>query len=170
MAAGAVLAGLPGCGPSTSAVVTGIKSENPAVRSDMVEFSKKFDAPEVVEALIGILADSDETTRVSAVKSLADIDDKLAAPALVDLLNTDPSPKVKREVVDALGRLKDPVAVEPLLALAEAGGDREIPLNIIWALGNIGDVRAEPLLSRLRQQSTDTYVVYNATVALRNVK
>lgn len=159
-----------GCGPSANNVATGIASENPAVRGDIVAFAKKFDDPAVVQALIGALADPFENTRIDAVRSLAQIGDPIAAPALIELMQKDPSQKVQREAIDALGRLKDPVAVAPLMALSETLGDDKTPLNIIWALGNIGDKTAMPLLVRLREQSRDPFVIYNANKALRNLR
>jgi HEAT repeat protein len=159
-----------GCGPSAANVATGIASENPAVRGDMVAFARKFDDPAVVQALVGVLGDPSEQTRIDAVKSLAEIGDPLACSALVELLATDPSERVQRETIDALGRLKDPIGVDALLALAERSSDDKIPLNAIWALGNLGDKRALPLLSRLREGSRDPYVVFNANVALRKIR
>ncbi len=159
-----------GCGPSAESVVTGIQSENPAVREDMVEFARRFDEPMVVDALIKALDDPSTAIRVKAVESLAELGHAAAAAKLVELLNNDESVEVRTEAIEALGRIQDPAAVAPLLILLETCQPNDAPLNVLWALGNIGDKRALPLLSRLRDEASDPYVVYNANVALRKIR
>jgi len=160
---------LAACSPAANTVVTGIQSENPMTREDMVEFAKKYDEPEVVQALVGALADPSETVRVLACRSLAIIGDPLAVPGLLQVLEQESSDAVRREAIDALGRIKDPSSVDALVALVDASQADKVPLNAIWALGNIGDKRALTVLSRIREDARDPYVRFNTNAALRNI-
>ena len=161
---------LAGCGPDAQQVVTGLHSENPAVRQDMAEFAKKFDEPMVVSALIRTLHDPSATIRIEAVLSLGELGHAAATADLVDVMSNDPSEDVRKAAVEALGRIKDPAAVAPLLIILETYAPDKAPLNVIWALGNIGDKRALGLLSRIREAAVDPHVVYNVNVALRKIK
>lgn len=166
-----VLAGLiAGCGPAAEQVVTGLQSDNPAVREDMAEFARKFDEPMVVDALIDTLDDPSASIRVKAVESLGELGHAAGTADLVDVMANDPSEEVRRTAVEALGRIKDPAAVAPLLIILEHYPPDEAPFNVIWALGNIGDKRALPLLSTIREATDDPYVVYNVNVALRKIR
>jgi len=151
-------------------VVTGLQSENPAVREDMAEFARKFDEPKVVDALMQTLEDPSASIRLMAIESLGELGHAAATPELVAVMANDPSPDVRAAAVEALGRVKDPAAVAPLLIILENFPSDSAPLNVIWALGNIGDRRALPLLSRLREDTSDPYVVYNVNVALRKIR
>ncbi len=159
-----------GCGPSAEQVVTGLESENPAVREDMAEFARKFDEPMVVDALIDTLNDPSASIRTKAVESLGELGHAAGTADLVDVMANDSSEEVRRMAIEALGRIKDPAAVAPLLIILENHAADEAPLNIIWALGNIGDKRALPLLSTIREATSDPYVVYNVNVALRKIR
>ena len=155
------------CGPSPEAIATGIGSDNPAVRQDMVAAGKLIDDPVVIEALIGALEDESALIRVSAIESLADLDAVEAVPMIAYRLD-DSDEKVQRAAVDALGRLGDPAATEPLVAYLDDRRAGRVPLNALWALGNIGDPAALPILSRFREHE-DPYVAYNADEALRAI-
>jgi HEAT repeat protein len=165
-----VLSLMVGCGPAAEQVVTGLRSDNPAVREDMAEFARKFDEPMVVDALMDTLDDQSATIRLAAVESLGELGHAAATADLVDIMANDPSPEVRSAAVEALGRVQDPAAVAPLLIILDSYAPDEAPLNIIWALGNIGDKRALPLLSELREATSEPYVVYNVNVALRKIR
>lgn len=155
------------CGPDAAVIATGIGSDNPAVRQDMVVAGKLVDDPVVIEALIVALEDDSALIRASAVESLADLEAVDAVPAICERLN-DPEDLVQRAAVDALGRLQDPAAAPALIEHLDNQRGGRIPLNALWALGNIGDVAALPILSRLREHE-DPYVAYNADLALREI-
>ncbi len=159
-----------GCGPAAEQVVTGLRSDNPAVREDMAEFARKFDEPVVVDALIDTIHDPSASIRLMAVQSLGELGHAASTADLVDVMANDASPDVRAAAVEALGRVQDPAAVAPLLIILESHPPNEAPLNVIWALGNIGDKRALPLLSELREATEDPYVVYNVNVALRKIR
>jgi len=158
------------CGPSSDDIARNLKSPNPAVRVDTAKISRNFGSDSVEKALIGALHDEIEQVRIHAIESLAELEAKQAAPALIALIAAEKaSPKVLRSVVDTLGRLGDVEAVPTLISYLEAREATDPPLNAIWALGNLEDHRALAVLSRLRE-SKDPYVRWNATQALRNLR
>ncbi|MFH1467341.1 MAG: HEAT repeat domain-containing protein [Pseudomonadota bacterium] len=159
-----------GCGPAAEQVVTGLHSDNPAVRQDMAEFARKFDEPMVVAALIKTLRDPSAAIRLEAVESLGELGHAAATADLVDVMSNDPSEEVRKEAVESLGRIKDPAAVAPLMIVLQTYEPDQVPLNMIWALGNIGDRRALPFLSTIREATRDPYVIYNVNVALRKIR
>ena len=155
------------CGPGADAISTGIGSDNPAVREDMVAAGKLVDDPAVVQALIGALDDPSADIRVAALESLAELDAVDAVPSILPRLQ-DTEPKVQRAAVETLARLGDPQAVPDLVEYVDGRRHGRVPLNAIWALGVLGDAQALPLLATLREHE-DPYVVYNACNALREI-
>ena len=159
---------LVGCGPSQEDIARNLASLNPAVREDTSKIAKNFGGEQTEAALVGVLADPIENVRLNAVMSLIDLEAVSAVPFLMARLEVESSPRVQREIVDALGRLGDRQAVPTLLAYIEARPEAP-PVNAIWALGNLGDPQALEALSLLRL-SENTYVAYNANVALRKLQ
>ena len=157
------------CGPSSDDIVTNLRSDNPAVREDTAKIARNFGSDAVNAALIEILVDPMEKTRLNAIESLVELEAVEAVPALALLLETDPSDLVKREAVDALGRLGDARAVPNLIAYIEAREKERPPLNAIWALGFLEAPQSLELLVRLREHD-DLYVAWNANQALRNLR
>jgi HEAT repeat protein len=158
------------CGPSSDDIARNLESPNPAVRIDTAKIARNFGSDGVEQALIGAIYDQIEQVRVHAIESLAELEAKQAAPALVELLVAEEgSPRVLRATVDTLGRLGDTDAVPAIIAYIEAREKTSPPLNAIWALGHLEDHRALHVLSRLRE-SSDPYVRWNATEALRNLR
>jgi len=155
------------CGPDPAVIATGIGSDNPAVRQDMVVAGKLVDDPVVVEALVAALEDESTIIRITALESLADLDAVDAVPAICLRLEDDDD-AVQRAAVDALGRLQDPAATPALVDYLDRNRAGRVPLNALWALGNIGDPEALPILSRFREHE-DPYVAYNADQALRTI-
>lgn len=159
---------LAGCGPSSEDIARNLASTNPAVREDTSKIAKNFGGEATEAALVGVLADPIENVRLNAVMSLIELEAVSAVPFLMARLEAEESPRVQREIVDALGRLGDRQAVPTLLAYLDARADAP-PVNAIWALGNLGDPQALDALSLLRL-SENPYVAYNANVALRKLQ
>ncbi|MBM4369138.1 MAG: HEAT repeat domain-containing protein [Deltaproteobacteria bacterium] len=174
------LLALVACGPSADDIAKAIASENPVMREDGAKIAQNY-ADEVVEqALVSVIADHDEKTRLNAIESLAEIEATTATGALVDRLNNDESPRVRRAAADALGRLQAKDAAPALILYVQGfqPSDREM-LAGVWALGNIGaeggldaEVRKAVLstLVTLRESSNDKFVRWQATSALRTLK
>jgi HEAT repeat protein len=157
------------CGASPDDIAKNLESDNPVIREDTAKIAHNFDSPEVREALIALLVDEREMVRYNAVKSLVELEEAEAVPALVEMLETEESQKVLREVIDALGRLGDTDAVPVLIAHIEATKDPKPPLNAIWALGFLEDNQSMELLSELAEHP-DKYVAWNARKALANLR
>jgi HEAT repeat protein len=152
------------CGPRPDAVVTGMSSDNPALRLDMVTVARKVDDPAVTEALLPMLQDPSADVRIRAIEALVEHEALDAVPAIAERVQ-DRDPEVQAAAIEALGQLGDPAGVEALITIVT----NERRLDGIWALGVIGDARALPLLSQLAGYEADPHVAYNATVALRAI-
>ncbi len=167
------------CSPAPEDIATAIASGNPVMREDGAKIAQSYSDPVVEAALISVLADSAPMVRLNAIESLAEIEATTAGPALVERLEGDGEPRVRRAAADALGRLKEPSAVAPLIVYMAtfAPNDRE-QLVAVWALGNIGaeGLEAGPkqatleALVALRDATSDKYVRYQTTAALRTLK
>ncbi len=168
------------CGPSSEDIAKAIASENPVMREDGAKIAQNYADETVEKALVSVLADPDEKTRLNAIESLAEIEATTATDALVDRLNNDESARVRRAAADALGRLQAKQAAPALILYVQAfqPSDREM-LAGVWALGNIGseggldaDVRTAVLstLVTLRESSSDKFIRWQATSALRTLK
>ena len=175
-----VLLSLFACGPSAADIATAIGSENPVMREDGSKIAQNYAEGEVEEALLTVIADPSEATRLNAIESLAEIEATTATEALVDRLNNDESPRVRRAAADALGRLQAKDAAPALILYVQsfAPSDRQM-LAGVWALGNIGseggldpEVRKAVLatLVALRDSSHDRLIRWQATSALRTLK
>jgi HEAT repeat protein len=156
------------CGPSSDDVTRNLSSPNPVVREDTAKIARNVDSAEVEAALIGALGDEEMRVRLHAVESLAELDATTAVPGLVERLESEVDPAVRRAIVDALGRLGDAAAVPALIAALEARYETP-PLDVIWALGALEDDRALNVLSRLRAND-DMYVRWNVNQALRKLR
>lgn len=156
------------CASGSDEVLDNLASENPVIREDAAMMARTVDDPAVVEALVDVLEDGAEEVRLNAVESLIELEAEEAVPALMEVVEADPSPEVQRAAVEALGRLGDPQAVPVLVAYLDARREAP-PLNAIWALGNLGDPEALGILGELRSHS-DVYVAHNATQALRKIR
>lgn len=152
------------CGPKPDVVVTGMGSDNPALRLDMVTVARKVDDAAVTEALVPLLEDLNADIRVRAIEALVEHESVESVPFIAERVQ-DRDADVQSAAIEALGRLADPAGVEALLVIVTD----ERRLDGIWALGAIGDARALPLLSQLAAYEGDPYVAWNATVALRAI-
>lgn len=175
-----LLALLVACGAGPDEIATAIKSENPVMREDGAKIAQNFDDPVVVDALVAVLSDPSEQVRLNAIESLAELEATTVSAALIERLQTDESPKVKRAAADALGRLESKDAVLPILAyLATFSPDDREQLAGIWAIGHIGDAGALDAESKkaslvalvgIRDTTKDIYVRYSTNTALRTLK
>jgi HEAT repeats len=75
------------------------------------------------------IADS-ENERAAAARRLSFVNDREATPHLIGALG-DPSPDVRRTVVEALMDVRDPAAIPALNALLQNEKDRKVPCNLI---------------------------------------
>jgi len=85
-----------------------------------------------------MVASETDETRQAAARAAGILRDKLAVPALVELLK-DPSAPVRRESATSLGRIGDAAAVPSLLAALAEPSDRFLEHSIIFALIQLDD-------------------------------
>ncbi|HJL16958.1 MAG TPA: sulfatase-like hydrolase/transferase [Sandaracinaceae bacterium LLY-WYZ-13_1] len=103
-------------------------------------------------ARLASLLDAPDRRRRAAL-ALARLEDRRAAPILLEALDEPRSHRERRRVIHALGTLRDARAVEPLLALLDEPRFRR---RAALALGRIGDRRAiGALRERLTASSRD---------------
>ena len=168
-----------GCSPAPADIAKAISSENPVMREDGAKIAQNYDDPLVWDALVLTLKDSSQKTKLNAIESLASTEAKPAGPQLIDVLNTDADPRVKRAAADALGRLCVMESAPALVAYLSSfeANDRE-QLAGIWALGNLGaqgleaeskKIALETLVQK-REGTTDRYILYSANYALRTLR
>ena len=115
----------------------------------------------VVEPLTRALEHEEATTRCFAARTLGEIRDKRAVPALIAAIK-DPDWSTKLCAIEALGLMGDRRAVAPLIeALPHTldGGGATGPIAL--ALANLRDPRAvQPLIDALRHIHTRTWYSY----------
>lgn len=99
-----------------------------------------------VPALIDLLADDHEGTRIAAAKALGQIGNDKASPALIRSL-ADPSPGVRASAAWSLGELTASDAV-PELVRAFSADEWLVRRCAAEALGQIGDRTVEPDLAQ----------------------
>lgn len=174
-----LLALLLACSPSADDIAKTIGSTNPVVREDGAKIAQNYPEEAVEKALIAALGDPAVTVRLNAIESLAEIEATTAGAPLIDRLQNDDDPRVRRAAADALGRLKEKGAVPALIAYLQTfGPDDRAQLAGVWALGSIGAEGLDPeprqalldALVALRGATTDKFVRYQTTAALRLLK
>jgi HEAT repeat protein len=174
-----LLAWFIGCSPAPEDIAKAVASSNPVMREDGARLAQSYPDPVVESALVAVLADPAVTVRLNAVESLAEIEATTAGAALIDRLQNDEDPRMRRAAADALGRLKEKGAVPALSAyIATFTPDDREQLAAVWALGNIGaeGLDAGPrqatldTLVSLRETTHDKWIRYQATAALRTLK
>jgi len=90
-------------------------------------------------------AHPDATVRLDVARLVAVVGGRGGLRILLDLLNNDRDPLVKRAAIQALGTLGDAAAV-PFLSRVVADGDEEAQLAAVSALARIGSGEALPAL------------------------
>ncbi|HEX9936763.1 MAG TPA: HEAT repeat domain-containing protein [Longimicrobium sp.] len=90
-------------------------------------------------------AHSDATVRLDVARLVAVVGGRGGLRILLDLLNNDRDPLVKRAAIQALGTLGDAAAV-PFLTRVVSDGDEEAQLAAVGALARIGSGEALPAL------------------------
>lgn len=74
--------------------------------------------PSVVDDVVAVLPELDEPGRIAAIETLGRLPSDASAAAVRDYAG-DPSPNVRKFVIQALGRLADPASTNTLRAMAQ---------------------------------------------------
>lgn len=124
-----------------------------------------------VPQLISILKEKDcplETKKI-IIQSLGKLKDKRAEQVLLNNLQKGPY-QVRVSACAALGMIQSTKSVDSLIQIAtNQNEDQQIRLTAIWSLDNIGDLQSISALNSLLS-SNNTYIRYNASKALLNIK
>jgi len=84
---------------------------DPLVRAGALSALRKVEGFSDGSVATALLTDGDENVRVQAIFTVAQLRTQAAAPALVQLLQSDPSASVRKRAAWALGQMKAPAAV-----------------------------------------------------------
>jgi HEAT repeat protein len=109
--------------------------------------------PDVIESLIGALADPENEVKVEAAAALAAIG-KPATGSLIKFLKFTGGER-RVEVVRALGQLQVSDAIEPLIQILETADDRERQ-EVADALDAILAAEVRPMVARIRNGNNST--------------
>ncbi|HEX6751716.1 MAG TPA: HEAT repeat domain-containing protein [Longimicrobium sp.] len=88
----------------------------------------------------------DASVRIDAAKYAAVLGGRGGLRVLLDLLNNDRDPVVKRAAIHAAGALGDPTAVPFLTRIVNESGDEDVQVAAIHSLGRLGSGEALPVL------------------------
>jgi HEAT repeat protein len=113
----------------------------PAVQLAALNALVRFRDHKTAEPLMQLLSLPDEKIRERAVFGLGELHVQFAVPALIILLTTAASPRLRWEIVVALGKLGSSEAVPALIDVLQ-DEDVSISGSAVNALRQIGDVRA----------------------------
>jgi len=84
---------------------------DPQVRAGALSALRKVEGFTDGSVATALLSDGDENVRVQAIFTVAQLRTQAAAPALVQVLQSDPSASVRKRAAWALGQMKAPAAV-----------------------------------------------------------
>ena len=108
--------------------------------------------------------------RLAAAKTLGELKDPRALPALTDALKNDKDPEVRQAAADALGAIKSPAAVAALISALQNDKDPEVRVAVARALGKIKDPGAVPALVKAMKTDKSGIVRFETTAALGDIK
>lgn len=112
----------------------------------------------------------DKRRSEEAVQNIREIQDPLAAPALVKLLKREKNPSVRELYLAALGGLKHPAALEMLVQLSLEDPDHEVRQLCLDDLLRVhGPVSITPYVRALTSRHSDNDIVQNAAEALERI-
>jgi len=101
------------------------------------------------DAMLALLASTDKTQRLMAIRAFCELKDPRATAPLIELLGND-CPMVRVSAAYALGRNPSPDAVQPLIQQLSQDWNGYVRKGVVWALGNCQDPKAvRPLISSL---------------------
>lgn len=119
-----------------------------------------------VDTLIGLLNNSNPSTRVRAAISLGQIGNPKAVNSLIEILQSDKEVSVRRAAIEGLSMIKDSRVVSPLL---EAMKDKDLKWQVVNVLHRVEDERAVDALIELSKDK-ESYWRYEAVIALGKIK
>lgn len=123
-----------------------LEDEDPAVRSEVVDYLSYCGHPKSFELLTGALKDPEWAVRKDTIKALEEMRDRKAVKYIGELIN-DEYWHVRKEAVRVIGLLGGKDAVEPLISLLNAK-DEIMRTSAQRALVKVGNMAIEGMLSK----------------------
>jgi hypothetical protein len=128
-----------------------LAASQPEVVAENLRALERIATPAAVAALVRLASEA-SSTRSGALESLALVDSREAAPALVSILETKDDPAILAAAARALGRsrLRTPIPtlIATFTASYEVDARGEVVVACVEALGRIADPDAVPSLDR----------------------
>lgn len=125
------------------------RSSDPVLERYALAALSQIGGAEGVETVLDYALSGDPARQALGLKSLRDVKDPAAVPALSDALARAGPPAVRGQVIRTLGRTRSPEAVAPLARAATADPDRRIRLEAIRGLVQVGSPDAIPALGSI---------------------
>ncbi len=94
----------------------------------------------------------EEQLKLESLRSLVEMDENKALPALKNSLKKEKNPKIRKRLVRYLARIDDPEVIVILGNLAKNDPDPEVRKRAIYYLGKSGDKRAVKILKDILQE------------------
>lgn len=153
--------------PLVERLMTSLSHKDWMVRWGVAEVLVCLGAKEAKSALIGLLKDTNQTVRMTAIRAIALLGDKEDADFIIPFIQ-DKQTMVREAAIQTLGTLGNPKAVLALLPIL-ARKEEDACLYAIEALGKIGDVSAYNTLVHLLETG-DEKLRWVCAEALGNLK
>ncbi|MHC4860492.1 MAG: HEAT repeat domain-containing protein [Planctomycetota bacterium] len=122
------------------------------------------------QAVLEFASSSDPYERAIGQKSLRDIRDPAAVPALSTALERGDDPAIRTQVARTMGRIRDVSAVEPLGQAALYDESRAVRMESIRSLAHIGRAEAYPALRTISESDEDKGMRKAATRAIHAIE
>jgi len=132
--------------PELEAIMEKLSSDDPDLRSEVIDYLSYCGHPKAFELLVETLKDEDWAVRKDAVIALGNMGDIKSVPHIASLL-ADEYWHVRKEVIRILGVLGGKDAVEPLMTLLRSH-DELIKSSAQKALIKVGNKAIEGMLSK----------------------
>ncbi|MHB0938489.1 MAG: HEAT repeat domain-containing protein [Armatimonadota bacterium] len=137
---------------ATDALLRGLRSEKPSVRSRCALLLGEKKTERAFEPVAGMLDDVEPSVRLSAVKAVAQFGGKRSLDTLLPLLQ-DTDVLIQEAVMAALHGEKDPRVIAGLIDVMRQG-DSRTKYQAAITLRNIGAPAVEPLVAALKTGDT----------------
>lgn len=114
----------------------GLKDPDERVVRAALEGLTQLEVPDLLDKLIGALKDPSESVRTNTASALGGFPGEKTSRVLVEVMQDDPSPSVRKAALGSLGNAGAPAAFEPVLKLLRSSQtDSEIKAKAATVLG-----------------------------------
>ncbi|MCK5299312.1 MAG: HEAT repeat domain-containing protein, partial [Candidatus Heimdallarchaeota archaeon] len=124
---------------------------------------------EATQMLVHLLRSESWITRMKAVETLGELEDKKATLTLIRLLRNDPESSVREWAAISLGKIGDKKALKPLASALAKDSHFEVRMEAAKALGKIKDRKAKGALVQAFYSDAEYQVSWASASALANL-